>query len=96
MSFIAAEWNALSEKQRKPFDEMNSKDQKRFDKENNHLIKEGWFINEDGVNSSDIEKKIKKEKKKAADEEEEKPAKEKIEKIKRKKDWINRLHINYN
>ena len=63
---------------------MHQKDQLRHKKEEDHLNEHGWFMNQDGVKSTDIEKKIKKDKKQK--EEDEKPPTEKIEKIKRKKD----------
>jgi hypothetical protein len=56
----------------------------RHKKEEDHLIEHGWFMNDEGIKSTDIEKKIKKEKKQKEDDE--KPSAEKVEKIKRKKD----------
>jgi hypothetical protein len=84
MGFASKEWNSLTEKQMQPFEEAHKKDQLRHSKEEAHLVKHGWFTNEDGVKSTDMEKKIKREKKQK--EEAEMPSAEKIEKIKRKKD----------
>lgn len=84
MGFAGKEWATYSDKMKQPYEDEHLKDQKRHEKEMAHLIKHGWFTNEEGVKSTDIEKKIKKEKMKKDDDE--KPAKEKVEKIKRKKD----------
>lgn len=84
MGFVSKEWNAMTDKQKAPFEALHAKDQLRQKKEEAHLVEHGWFTNEEGVKSTDIEKKVKKEKKQKEDEE--KPAPEKVEKIKRKKD----------
>ena len=81
MKKAGEEWAKMTEKDKKPYEKIHEADQKRYQKELAQLIKEGYFVNSDGVKSSDIEKKLKKEKKKEnADPE------EKVEKIKRKKD----------
>jgi hypothetical protein len=84
MALCGKEWKTFTDKETQPYEAKNQKDIIRHDKEMAHLVEHGFFINGDGVKSTDIEKKIKKEKKQQEDDE--KPPAEKVEKIKRKKD----------
>ena len=84
MAKAGEQWNNLSAKDRKPYEEMVAKDQQRYQRELDELIEKGFFIYEkDGKSSADVQKKIKKDKKK--EDEAESPKEEKIEKVKREK-----------
>jgi len=50
-------WKALSAEDRKPYNEMVSKDRKRYEKELKQLEEIGYFINQDGVKSTDLDLK---------------------------------------
>ena len=56
----SAAWKALSREDRKPYNEMVSKDRKRYEKELKQLEELGYFINQDGVKSTDLDIKGKK------------------------------------
>jgi hypothetical protein len=84
MGLCATEFKNLSDKERKQYEAIAEKDKARYEKELAHLVKHGYFVNAEGQNSSEIEKKVKKQKAKDAKETEVPP--EKIEKAKRKKE----------
>lgn len=52
-------WNALSESEKKPYLKMHEDDKKRYEREVNQLLKHGYFINADGVKSTEVPKKRK-------------------------------------
>jgi hypothetical protein len=47
-------WKALSEEEKKPFILESEKDKIRFEKESNDLQKLGYFIDKNGVKSTDL------------------------------------------
>lgn len=55
---LAAQWSTLTEEQKKPFHDLNKRDHERFAKETAEFTATGFFTNNDGVNSSTLEKKI--------------------------------------
>ena len=54
MSQAGADWNKLSEAQKKPYEDMNKEDAKRYEKQMAEFKKKGYFTLEDGTKSSDI------------------------------------------
>jgi hypothetical protein len=52
-------WSKLSEKSKKPYDDMATKDHSRYEKEVDQLRTKGYFINIDGVKSTDKKKRTK-------------------------------------
>lgn len=46
-------WNQMSDKEKKKYNDMNSKDQVRYDKQLAELSKKGYFMMEDGSKSSE-------------------------------------------
>ena len=82
---MSKEWEKLSDKQKAVYEKEVKSDQERYEREYAELVKNGFFIYEkDGTSSADVQEKLRKAK--AKKEEAEKPPKEKIEKVKRKKD----------
>lgn len=61
---IGEAWNKLSDKQKVPFEKKNEKDKVRYQEEMDQLMTKGFFINQDGVKSTDIA--VKKKRKPAA------------------------------
>lgn len=49
-------WTAMTEDQKKPYNQIVEEDKARYLKELNDLEKKGFFINKDGVNSKDLQK----------------------------------------
>ena len=81
MTEVSKRWDALPEKERKPYHDKNAKDQKRYEKQWDELNKKNYFIMDDGKKSSEVEpkkKRVKREKNlepQEAEEPEEKPRK---------------------
>ena len=53
------EWKALSDDQKKEYDKYIEEDRKRYDKEMEQLRTKGYFINSEGVKSTDLKVKSK-------------------------------------
>lgn len=51
---IGEEWQNLTEAQKKPFDALAKKDAVRYEKEMKQLETHGYFVNKDGVKSTDL------------------------------------------
>lgn len=51
-------WSKMSDKEKGPYVELSAKDHDRFEKEVLHLRTHGFFINKDGVKSTDLKKKV--------------------------------------
>lgn len=52
---LGQEWNSMTDAQKKPFVDASAKDVKRYERETKQFEKHGYFINADGVKSSDVE-----------------------------------------
>ena len=63
-AIIGEAWNKLSDKQKVPFEKKNEADKVRYQEEMDQLMTRGYFINQDGVKSTDIA--VKKKRKAAA------------------------------
>jgi len=50
----AEQWKNLSDSQRKKYDDLNKQDIKRHEKELKQLETKGYFVNKDGVKSTDM------------------------------------------
>ena len=61
---IGDAWNGLSAKQKVPFEKKNEQDKVRYQEELDQLMTRGYFINQDGIKSTDIA--VKKKRKAAA------------------------------
>lgn len=62
---LSDQWNnKLSDKEKKVYDLLASKDHKRYEAQIKELLSRGYFMTEDNVKSCDVKKKIKKAKKK--------------------------------
>ena len=59
MREVAKLWNALDDRQKEPFVKLSTQDELRYQKEMKELETKGYFINKDGVKSTDIEVKRK-------------------------------------
>ena len=55
-------WNALNDKAKEPYLKMQAKDQLRYDNEMSQFNKTGYFTNKEGVCSSTLKAKVKKNK----------------------------------
>ena len=55
-------WNALNEKAKEPYLKLQAKDQLRYDNEMSQFNKTGYFTNKEGVCSSTLKAKAKKQK----------------------------------
>jgi len=53
-------WAKMTDEEKKPFQDMNAKDAERFEKELKQLKELGYFIDADGVKSTDMDKKHRK------------------------------------
>lgn len=62
-SKISELWSNMDDKQRRPFVAMSEKDRERYDAQIKELLTKGYFVNEQGVKSSDLKKKVKRSKK---------------------------------
>ena len=86
----AAKWGSMADKEKKKYEDLHDKDVKRSDKQLEDLMKNGFFMMEDGSKSSDHSAKIKKKKRsKSANtesEHEDEDADEKPKKIKLQKE----------
>ena len=51
-------WSKMSDKEKAPYLELSAADHDRYEKEVLHLRTHGFFINKDGVKSTDIKKKV--------------------------------------
>lgn len=69
---VALKWNSLDDTQKQPYLKMQENDVIRHKRELKDLVENGYFINSDGVKSTDLKKKKKRESKvaKAEDAEE--------------------------
>lgn len=77
-------WSTLAAKDKKKYDALHEKDQKRYEGELAHLDKHGFFMMADGTKSSDNKAKAKKVKKsKSTGKETESEEDEKPQKIRR-------------
>lgn len=56
----AAIWNELNEEAKKEYVEASKLDETRHQREMDEFSKTGYFINKNGVNSKDVEPKLKK------------------------------------
>lgn len=56
---MGQKWNKMSEKQKSPYYLQAENDQVRYQKEMNELMTKGFFINQDGVKSTDLVNKKK-------------------------------------
>ena len=63
MKKSAAEWNALTEEEKQPYEEMAKKDKERHAKQIAEIQKKGYFKMEDGQKSCDVIPKEKRKKK---------------------------------
>ena len=63
-SLLGEAWSKLNEKQKLPYEMKNSEDKVRYQEELDQLMSKGFFINQDGVKSTDIA--VKKKRKAAA------------------------------
>jgi hypothetical protein len=52
-------WNGLSEKQREPYKKMQQNDALRYQDERRQLEEQGYFVNQDGVKSTDLKGRVK-------------------------------------
>jgi len=53
----SVDWKNLSAEDRKPYDEMVMKDKERYEKELKQLGELGYFINSDGIKSTELDRK---------------------------------------
>ena len=60
MKKCGALWNALTEEEKKKYDEMHNKDEIRYRKQMDDLDKLGYFVTEDGSKSSEHRANLKK------------------------------------
>lgn len=51
---IGEKWAAMSEKEKQPYELLQAKDKDRHEKEMADLKKNGFFVNKDGVKSTDL------------------------------------------
>ena len=58
MRKIAEAWNSMTSTQKKPFEDLAAQDKVRHDNEIKQLKTKGFFINSEGVKSTDLKKKI--------------------------------------
>jgi hypothetical protein len=54
MKNAGEQWSAMDEKQKLPYFKLSEKDKVRFDKEMADIDKKGYFVNEDGVKSTEL------------------------------------------
>jgi hypothetical protein len=59
-------WKSLSEKQLKKYEDASKKDHERREKEILHLRQHGFFVDKNGVKSTDLKKKVSREEAKKA------------------------------
>ena len=53
----SADWKKCTPEQKKQYDDMVAKDKERYDKQVKQLSELGYFINSEGVKSTDLDKK---------------------------------------
>lgn len=63
MRKAGAEWHAMTEEEKKPYEKLHEKDVKRYEAQLAELKSKGFFIMADGTKSSDHEVKKKKSRK---------------------------------
>jgi len=82
---IFEQWAAMTPKEKMPYEQQALEDAKRYDNEVDQLRTHGFFVNADGVKSTDLKKKVSlEERKKIAEEKEKVKEKEKAQKLKEK------------
>ena len=76
-------WKTLSEKQKKKYEDESKKDHTRREKEVLHLRQHGFFVDKNGVKSTDLKKKVSREDaKKATASKDQEKVKAKAERVK--------------